>query len=185
VSSVAAPWPTSMAMAAWTWPSASMAGRTRLFRNVFGAPGVRVALRGPKGESTAVGAMVRLKFGERFGPAREIHAGSGYWSQDSATLVLAAVAPTTLQVRWPSGRAQDWRWPVDLNRLRFPLTESSLVDELMAAGSGRSADSLSAHQSGETRRERADKLSALLSRRSMCQWLRKRQKIFVFAGGSW
>ncbi len=84
----------------------------RLFRNARGTPGVRVALRGPKENPTAVGAVVRLKFGERLGPAREIHSGSGYWSQDSATLVLAApVAPTMLQVRWPGGIAQEWPWP--------------------------------------------------------------------------
>lgn len=84
----------------------------RLFRNARGTAGVRVALRGPKENPAAVGAMVRLKFGDRFGPAREIHAGSGYWSQDSTTLVLAApLAPTLLQVRWPGGMIQDWPWP--------------------------------------------------------------------------
>ena len=88
-------------------------GATRLFRNARGKPGLRVTLRGPKGNPTGVGAMVRLKFGDRFGPAREIHAGSGYWSQDSATLVLAApTAPDAVQVRWPGGQARDWPWPM-------------------------------------------------------------------------
>ena len=93
-------------------------GPTKLLRNVRGLPGVRVTLRGPRENPTAVGAMVRLKFGERFGPAREIHAGSGYWSQDSATLVQAApVAPTTLQVRWPNGQRHEWRWPTDVKSI--------------------------------------------------------------------
>jgi hypothetical protein len=48
---------------------------------------------------------MRLKWGNRFGPAREIHAGSGYWSQDSAIEVLAAPERATqLWVRWPGGR---------------------------------------------------------------------------------
>ena len=91
---------------------AQHSGSTRLFRNVRAAPGVRVALRGPKENPDAVGALVRLQCGERFGPAREIHAGSGYWSQDSATLILAApTSPSALQVRWPGGREQIWPWP--------------------------------------------------------------------------
>jgi hypothetical protein len=52
-----------------------------------------------------VGACLRLKFGERLGPAREIQAGSGYWSNNSAVQVLATPeAPTQVWVRWPGGR---------------------------------------------------------------------------------
>jgi len=93
-------------------------GRTRLFRNARGAPGVRVSLRGPQENPDAIGAYVRLKFGERFGPAREIHAGSGYWSQDSATVVMAAPAfPTALLVRWPGGLEQSWPWPAGVKSI--------------------------------------------------------------------
>ena len=66
-------------------------GPTRLFHNVRGAPGVRVRLQGSANNPEAVGARVRLRRDGRFGPAREVHAGSGYWSQDSSTLVLAAL----------------------------------------------------------------------------------------------
>jgi len=94
-------------------------GQTRLFRNVRGAPGVRVALRGPTGNRRGIGAVVRLKVGERFGPARELHAGSGYWSQDSATMVLAApAAPSALQVRWPGGKEQMWPWPAGVTSVQ-------------------------------------------------------------------
>jgi hypothetical protein len=66
---------------------------------------------------------VRLKFAERFGPAREIHAGSGYWSQDSATLVLAApIAPAALQIRWPDGQLQDWPWPAGVKSIQVSTT---------------------------------------------------------------
>ncbi len=84
-------------------------GPTRLFRNVRAAPGVRVRLRGSTDNPQAIGACVRLRWGEKLGPARELHAGSGYWSQDSPTLVLAAPAPpSAVQVRWPGGRQQVW-----------------------------------------------------------------------------
>jgi len=78
---------------------------TKLFRNVRGKPGLRVRLRGPEGNPHGIGAVIRLKCGDRLGPAREIHAGSGYWSQDSPVMVLGTPAqPTQILVRWPGGR---------------------------------------------------------------------------------
>jgi hypothetical protein len=78
---------------------------TTLYHNERAKQGLRVKLKGPPGNPDGVGAVVRLKFGERFGPAREIHAGSGYWSQDSKVQVLGFTdPPTALWVRWPGGR---------------------------------------------------------------------------------
>jgi enediyne biosynthesis protein E4 len=78
---------------------------TKLYHNVRGKPGLRVRLKGPGGNPHAVGAQMRLSFGSRQGPVREIHAGSGYWSQDSAVEVLGTPeAPTRLWVRWPGGK---------------------------------------------------------------------------------
>jgi hypothetical protein len=78
---------------------------TRLYRNAAASPGLRVRLAGPPGNPAGVGALIRLVSGQRTGPAREIHAGSGYWSQDSSVQVLAAPpARAQLRVRWPGGR---------------------------------------------------------------------------------
>ena len=78
---------------------------TRLFKNVTAQPGLRVRLTGPPGNPAGVGATMRLKFGERLGPAREVHAGSGYWSQDSAIQIMGGTQrPTQLWVRWPGGK---------------------------------------------------------------------------------
>jgi hypothetical protein len=83
------------------------AGQTRLFRNVGATPGVRVQLRGPFGNPTGVGAQLRLRYGDRSGPVREIQAGSGYWSQNGATQVMGrSGVPTALWIRWPGGREQ-------------------------------------------------------------------------------
>jgi hypothetical protein len=39
------------------------------------------------------------------GPAREVHAGSGYWSQDAAVQVMhGAETPAQITVRWPGGK---------------------------------------------------------------------------------
>jgi hypothetical protein len=86
---------------------------TKLYRNAQAKPGLRVRLIGPPGNPTGVGAMLRLKFGDRVGPAREVQAGCGYWSQDSAVQVLATPAPATaLWVRWPGGKATEMQLPL-------------------------------------------------------------------------
>jgi hypothetical protein len=78
---------------------------TKLFRNVGGKSGLRIRLRGPEGNPRGIGALARLKSGNRFGPAREVHAGSGYWSQDSAVLVMAMPeSPSQIWIRWPGGK---------------------------------------------------------------------------------
>jgi hypothetical protein len=79
--------------------------QTKLYHNTGATPGLRVNLVGPPGNPQAIGAVLRLQFQNRQGPAREIHAGSGYWSQDSLTPVLATpTPPLALWVRWPGGR---------------------------------------------------------------------------------
>ena len=79
-------------------------GFTALYRNVGGAPGLRVRLRGPAGNPDGIGAMIRLKYRDRFGPARLLQAGSGYWSQESVIQVLGHIEPPTdVWVRWQGG----------------------------------------------------------------------------------
>jgi hypothetical protein len=78
---------------------------TKLYHNVGAKPGLLVRLRGPPGNPTGVGATIRLGNGSRLGPAREIHAGSGYWSADGAAQVMALPdEPTQIWVRWPGGK---------------------------------------------------------------------------------
>ncbi len=83
---------------------AQQGGPTRLFRNFRGNPGLRIRLdAGPRNPS-GVGAVLRLISTQRSGPVREVHAGSGYWSQDAAVQVMAMPAgPAQLWVRWPGG----------------------------------------------------------------------------------
>ena len=81
------------------------AGPTKLFHNLEAKPGLRVRLEGPPGNVAGLGAQVRLIFGSRPGPVREIRAGSGYFSQDSSTCVLSLPqTPSSIWVRWPGGK---------------------------------------------------------------------------------
>lgn len=78
---------------------------TKLFHNDSARAGVRVRLAGPDGNSTGVGAQIRLISGKKNGPIREVRAGSGYWSQDTAWQVVTKPdGDATLWVRWPGGK---------------------------------------------------------------------------------
>lgn len=79
---------------------------TRLFRNARGKPGLRVRLKGPPGNPWGIGTQMRVRHGNEMGPVREVHGGSGYWSQDSPVQVLgAAEPPAKLWTRWPGGKS--------------------------------------------------------------------------------
>jgi len=78
---------------------------TKLYHNIQAKPGLRVRLKGTEGNLAGIGAQVRLLFKDKQGPVREIHAGSGYWSQDSVVQVLAVPnPPQQIWVRWPGGK---------------------------------------------------------------------------------
>ena len=85
---------------------------TMLFHNTRAKPGLRVRLKGAGENPQAIGAILRLGFKSGWGPAREIHGGSGYWSEDSVTQVLAApTAPERLEILWPGGKKVELRIP--------------------------------------------------------------------------
>ena len=77
---------------------------TKLYRNTGARPGLRVRLAGPAGNPAGIGAAIRLRYGDSWGPLREIHRGSGYWSQDDVVQVMGMTGePTAVWVRWPGG----------------------------------------------------------------------------------
>ena len=81
---------------------------TRLFHNLGARPGILVRLAGPPENPWAVGATVRLVYVDGAGPSREVHAGSGYWSQDSPVQVLGTRGqPRAVRVTWPGGETTE------------------------------------------------------------------------------
>ena len=78
--------------------------QTKLYRNVRGKPGLRVRLKGPAGNPKGVGAQIRIERGREKGPVREVKAGSGYWSQESAVQVMSVEEGSKVWVRWPGGK---------------------------------------------------------------------------------
>jgi enediyne biosynthesis protein E4 len=94
------------------------AAQTKLYQNTTAKPGLRVRLAGPPGNPSAIGASIRLAFGQKLGPARELHSGSGYWSQDSLTQALATPqVPTAITIRWPGGKTTTTDLPPDAKEI--------------------------------------------------------------------
>jgi hypothetical protein len=97
-------------------------GTTRLFHNRGAKPGLRVRLRGPSNNPDAIGAQVRVVYGERMGPVREVQSGGGYWSQNGAVQVMGlAATPTAVWVRWPGGAES--REPVPAGAREVVITQ--------------------------------------------------------------
>jgi hypothetical protein len=83
---------------------------TTLWRNRGAVPGLRVRLSSGAENPWGIGAQVRVLTDGAAGPLREVHAGSGYWSMDGATTVLALPrGARAVWVRWPGGREQKVR----------------------------------------------------------------------------
>jgi hypothetical protein len=97
---------------------------TRLFRNRAAKPGLRVRLAGPATNPTGIGAALRLHYGDKFGPWREVHAGAGYWSMDSPVVVLGfAAEPTALEVRWPGAILRTYPLPPGAREVQAAIDE--------------------------------------------------------------
>ena len=87
-------------------------GPTALFHNQSTPKGLRVKLRGVPGNPRGVGAVLRLVRPGGLGPACEVHAGSGYLSQDSSIPVLHSPVPASaVRVRWPGGASKTYPVP--------------------------------------------------------------------------
>jgi hypothetical protein len=75
---------------------------TKLYRNTTARAGSRLLLKGPPGNLRGVGCGVR---GSWFKSVKEVHAGSGYWSQDSLNFVLPPTqAESSIVISWPGGK---------------------------------------------------------------------------------
>jgi hypothetical protein len=80
---------------------------TKLYHNEHAQPGVRVRVDGGPLNPHGIGAVLRMVYDGSRGPAREVHGGSGYWSEDGAIQVLGLEGgkrPTGVWARWPGGR---------------------------------------------------------------------------------
>jgi hypothetical protein len=77
-----------------------------LNQGVKGHHSLRIQLRGPAGNASAIGARVTLELADGTTRTGEVYAGSGYFSQSTAACFFGytpANPPRQIHVRWPSG----------------------------------------------------------------------------------
>jgi enediyne biosynthesis protein E4 len=73
---------------------------------VAGRHALRIRLRAPPGNPTAVGARITVELADGSTQTSEVYAGAGYYSQSSAASFFGwpdGSPPRRVQVRWPSG----------------------------------------------------------------------------------
>lgn len=105
-------------------------GATVLFKNSNATPGLRIRLQGPPGNPDGIGAVIQLGRDSAWGPAREVHAGSGYWSQDAPTQIMTLAQPANrIRVRWPGGKTTESSLPVNAMSIRVN-TDGNVVPQL-------------------------------------------------------
>lgn len=99
---------------------------TILYRNERAKPGLRVRLVGPTTNPDAIGATIRLVYDGWRGPARELQAGSGYWSHNAVVHVLGLQGePTAVWVRWPGGA--ETQTPIEAGTSEVTIGENGRV----------------------------------------------------------
>lgn len=87
-------------------------GPTRLFVNRTGRPGLRVRLVGSPENPDGFGTRVWWQTETDHGPLLEVQGSSGYWSQNSSTLIVTSPRPfPTLRLRWPDGKVHSVQVP--------------------------------------------------------------------------
>jgi hypothetical protein len=77
----------------------------KLYKNDTPKSGISIRLIGPPANRDAMGSSIRIVYADGTkGPGREIQAGSGYWSQNSAIQVMGyAKRPQKIEVIWFDG----------------------------------------------------------------------------------
>jgi hypothetical protein len=94
---------------------------TRLFVNQADKRGIRIQLVGPAENELGIGSNIRLVYTDGSkGPRRNIQAGSGYWSQNSAIQIMGYQNQVeAIEVRWYDGSEQkvdikpgQWRYEI-------------------------------------------------------------------------
>jgi len=100
-------------------------GTTLAFHNrgVVGHKSFRVALRGPIGNPTAIGAVISVEMSDGSTQVFEVYAGSGYYSQSTPACFfgyLESNPPKTVHIRWPSGTITEYKYVLNSTRLSLP-----------------------------------------------------------------
>ena len=87
-----------------------------------GRHSLAIRLRGSAGNPTAVGARITVELTDGTSQTAEVYAGSGYYSQSSATCFFGNPTtnpPRKVRIRWPTGVTTDHLVPAGATDLTF------------------------------------------------------------------
>ena len=89
---------------------------TLAFRNngAAGRHSLRIVLRGPAGNPTAVGARITVELADGSTQTSEVYAGSGYYTQSTAAAFFGSPdsnPPRKIRIRWPAGSTSEHAAP--------------------------------------------------------------------------
>ncbi len=103
--------------------------KTKLFKNATAKPGIRVSLQGTSENHDAIGSILRLQFeGGTWGPSRLVSSGSGYYSQESATQVLATpTQPIAIKIIWPNGDSDTLELPKNTDSIELNISRNGEI----------------------------------------------------------
>jgi len=81
---------------------------TKLYKNRSDNSGILISLIGPESNQDGYGSSIRIIYEDGTkGPLRSVHAGSGYWSQNSSVQVMGfSKRPAAAEVTWHTGDVQ-------------------------------------------------------------------------------
>jgi hypothetical protein len=96
--------------------------KTLLFRNQMAPPGLRIHLKGSAENPSGIGSCIRIRRQGVWGAAREIHGGSGYWSQDASVQVFGGIGIDAAETRWPGGNVTTTAIPHDAREVAIDST---------------------------------------------------------------
>ena len=95
-------------------------GKTGLFLNQAQGIGLRVVVQGAAGNTHGIGSVLRLKYHDGMGPARQITGSSGYHSQSSSVQVLHATRPVeSVWIQKPDGKILTHEVKKDTHEVRI------------------------------------------------------------------
>jgi hypothetical protein len=91
---------------------------------VAGQHSLRIQLRGPAGNPTAVGARITVELADGSTETGEVYAGSGYYSQSTAACFFGYPdnnLPRKIRVRWPAGATSEYEIPSGASNLTLSM----------------------------------------------------------------
>jgi hypothetical protein len=80
--------------------------------------GLRILLKGSRGDSTAIGARVTAEYSNGRIQVQEVYAGSSYYSQSTPQLIFRSPKENpvkNLRVNWPNGAVSEYSAPIGTN----------------------------------------------------------------------